>query len=235
MLAYSSYSENPLVKAKVSSVDSKIKELVEQKDYPCIGALRAIKKGDYRVGVYKGFGTGHSSQLLKDDLLTFLTEQKKTDSAYLTFIASFPEDFILSETDFENRLWQELSAVSALDQSPWDPQFSEDPKDKKFCFSLGGSAFFVVGLHAKSSRESRTFHYPTLIFNLYEQFEIITRLGQYESMVDINRKKALSFDGDVNPMVEKYGEMWESIQFSGKQNGKEWKCPFHRIMNKFST
>ena len=42
-----------------------------------------------------------------------------------------------------------------------------------------------------------------------------------------NRKRDLAFQGSVNPMVEKYAEKWESVQFSGKNNPPEWKCPFH--------
>lgn len=222
--------ESPFEKAKLSAVDSHIKSLVYQKDYPCVGALRAVKKGEYRIGIYEEFGKGTSSKALKNDLLNFLAEQKKTNSPYLSFWASFPEDFVHSEEDFENRLWQELSSLSSLDIKSWDPNFSSNPDDKNFCFSLDGSAFFVVGLHSKSSRRSRTFPYPSMIFNLYDQFEIITRMNQYESMVQTNRKKGLRFEGDVNPMVEKYGDRWEAIQFSGRQNDDTWKCPFHRFM-----
>ncbi len=222
--------ENTSERAKLAAVDFHIKSLVYQKDYPCVGALRAVKKSEYRIGIYEGFGNGSSSEALKKDLLKFLAEQKTSNSPYLSFWASFPEDSVLSEQDFENRLWHELSCISSIDMSPWDPNFSSNPQDKTFCFSLGGNAFFVVGLHSKSSRRSRTFPYPSMIFNLYEQFEIITRMNQYESMVQTNRKKGLIYEGDVNPMVEKFGDRWESIQFSGRQNDDNWKCPFRRFM-----
>ncbi len=214
-------------------VDSHIKQLIQEKDYPCIGALRAVKKAEYRIGIYENFGEGSASEFLRNDLLRFIDEQKKSRSAYLSFWAAYPNDSTSSDKDFETRLWKELSSVSSLDPSPWDPNFSSQPEDKNFCFSLGRNAFFIVGLHSKSSRRSRTFPYPSMIFNLYEQFEIIKRLNQYKPMVDINRKKSLNFDGSVNPMTEKYADTWEAIQFSGLQNDDHWKCPFQRLLKGF--
>jgi FPC/CPF motif-containing protein YcgG len=213
-------------------VEEKLKNFILQKNYPCIGALQAIRKNELRVGVYKGFGSGESGSRLYDDLRQFQSEQKSSNSPYLTYCAVFPWEKSFDEGDFEKRLWEELTSVSSNDRSSWDPHFSDNPEDKKFCFSLGGEAFFVVGLHDQSSRQARRFEYPTLIFNLYEQFEIITRLGQYEQMVAINRKKDVQFQGNVNPMVEKHGDRWEAIQFSGKSNGDEWKCPFRRFFKK---
>ena len=218
----------PQQDSNIKMLSEKIKKFVSQKDYPCIGALKAIKTDEYRIGIYKNFGSGQSSPQLFRDLNLFLLEQKASNSPYLSYWAAFPELKNLSEDDFEKALWAELSALASIDQEPWDSHFSSEASDKNFCFSLGGQAFFVVGLHKNSSRKSRQFEYPSLVFNLYEQFEIITRLGQYETMVRTNRKKSQAFEGDVNPMVEKYGDHWESIQFSGKQNSEAWKCPFHK-------
>ncbi len=222
-ISYESSHEPEMIR-----MSEKIEKFVSQKNYPCIGALKAVKTNDYRVGIYKNFGTGESSPQLFRDLNLFLEEQKASNSPYLSFWAAFPDLKYFSEDDFEKALWGELSALASMDKKPWDPKFSSEASDKNFCFSLSGEAFFVVGLHQHSSRKSRQFEYPSLVFNLYEQFEIITRLGQYESMVQTNRKKSEAFEGDVNPMVEKYGDHWESIQFSGKQNSESWKCPFHK-------
>ena len=49
----------------------------------------------------------------------------------------------------------------------------------------------------------------------------------YEAMVAKNREREIKFSGDLNPMVEEHGDKWESIQFSGKTNSADWKCPFH--------
>ena len=38
---------------------------------------------------------------------------------------------------------------------PWDPRVSDDPANPHFAFSVGGTAFFVVGLHPQASRIAR--------------------------------------------------------------------------------
>lgn len=86
----------------------------------------------------------------------------------------------------------------------------------------------MVGLHPKSSRKARRFTIPALIFNLYDQFEQLDEETEFYPMVKTNRKRDIAFQGSVNPMVERYAEEWESIQFSGKDNPPEWKCPFKR-------
>ncbi len=207
-----------------------MENLVLQKNYPCVAAIQSLQKEEFGFGVYRDFGSGHSSLKLGRDLLAFKTEQEKSKSPFLSFWALYPEEQkVLDEENFEQGLWQELSSLSsqAEFESPWDPKFSPNPEDSDFCFSFAGQAFFVVGLHPQSSRLSRRFPYPALIFNLYEQFVDLMKVGKYEPMVEINRKRDLKFQGSINPMVEKYAESWEAIQFSGRKNSEKWKCPFH--------
>ena len=42
----------------------------------------------------------------------------------------------------------------------WADGVSPDPDDAHFSFSVGGRAFFVVGLHPLSSRLARRFRWP---------------------------------------------------------------------------
>ena len=32
--------------------------------------------------------------------------------------------------------------------------------------------------------------------------------------------------GDINPMLSKYGQASEARQYSGRQVGEDWQCPF---------
>jgi FPC/CPF motif-containing protein YcgG len=218
------------------SVSDEIASLIMEKNYPCTAAIQALFRKDYRIGLYGKLGEGERSKALGTDLLIFLEEQTRTGSEYLSFMAVFPnkdessacEGF--SEVEFEERLWRELSLLTNLPEFQnfkWDPEFSANPTDQNFCFSWGGKAFFVVGLHPKSSRRSRKFSQPMLIFNVYEQFRELARQRKYEGMVQTNRRRDVAYQGSVNPTVEKYGDNWEAIQFSGRENGAEWKCPFH--------
>lgn len=218
---------------RAKSAETEIKQLLMQKNYPCVAALKSYHNDEYFVGFYQKFGSGESWKDLRQDLLFFLKEQRKSSSIYLSFWAIF-EDDDLSEEDFESGLWKELSHLTSLEDrdEDWKSKFSSEPQDPNFRFCMDGSEFFVVGLHSASSRTSRRFSKPTLIFNVFEQFEELKKIGQFDAMVETNRKRDVKFQGSVNPMALEHGEQWESIQFSGKNNSREWKCPFQFISKK---
>lgn len=210
--------------------ENELKSLVNRENYPCIAALKTLATQQFEIGFYGSLGKGQQSKKLANALLKFRDKQKETGSLELSYFAVFPESAEMTEEEFENSLWEELSLLSQvpdIDQT-WDPAFSDDPQDKNFCFSLGGTAFFVVGMHPHSSRLSRRMKYPTLVFNVYEQFKELDRRGRYRPMIQVNRKRDTSFQGDVNPMSEKYNDTWEAIQFSGRNNSENWVCPFHK-------
>lgn len=211
-----------------------ISSLVFANNYPCIAALKTLSTRQYSTGVFGELGAGNQSHRLATELLAMRDEQKRTGSLELSFFAVFPDLADMSEDEFEQRLWKELSLLTTVPgiDPTWDPAFSENPEDKNFCFCLGGTAFFVVGMHPNSSRLSRRIRFPTLVFNVYEQFKELDRRNRYQPMIQANRKRDRLFQGDVNPMSEKYNDVWESIQFSGKNNSDEWKCPFHKGASK---
>ncbi len=218
-----------------------IKNLVLKPNYPCVAAVSSFLKQDYMSEKYKNFGSGECAPKLAEDLLRFKAEQRRLKSPFYSFWAVFEDSELTSEEDFEKKMWDELSAMHAYevkicganstDEIKWDPKFSADPKDKNFCFCLGGDAYFVVGMHPHSSRLARKFPYPVVVFNLYAQFDDLMEKGTFESMVKINRQREIKFEGSVNPMVEKHAQDWESIQFSGKNNGDQWSCPFKRLFS----
>ena len=126
-------------------------------------------------------------------------------------------------------MWNELSHLSSIEtkNNDWPIPELSDPNNPGFCLSIDGKPFFVVGVHPNSSRDSRKFFRPALVFNVFDQFQTLQEDGLYEPMKITNRKRDLQFQGSVNPMVEDHGDHWESIQFSGKKNPNTWKCPFH--------
>lgn len=211
------------------TVYSEIDRLLSQKDYPCVAALQSFHKKDFQLRTYNDFGKKYQRSDLRHDLLSYLEEYKKTRSEFFTFWAVFQDSEKMDEDQFEKMLWSELSALTSLETqaTDYDSRFSNNPEDKNFCFSLGGKAFFVVGLHPESSRRSRQFPWPTLIFNVFEQFDQLAQQGKYQPMIQINRQRDIRFQGNANPMALEHNDDWEAIQFSGKNNSKKWKCPFH--------
>jgi len=211
-----------------AAIGKAISGLLGRDNYPCVAALNAARNSQHRVGVYSAFGSGMSSRALGSDLALFKAEQAASKSAYLSFWAVFDDATPLTEEKFESLMWKELSLLSASTPaaSRWDPKFSADPADPDFCFSFEGDAFFLVGMHPQSSRLARRFPFPAVVFNLYEQFEALG--AAYEPMVELIRRRDQRFQGSVNPTVERWANKWESIQFSGRDNPPDWKCPFPR-------
>ena len=224
-----------------NSLFQNIRNLVMQPNYPCVSAVSSFLKNDYMIENYPEFGSGKAAERLYADLLHFKNEQRLTQAPFYSFWAVYEDSEVTSEDEFEEKLWLELSAVHSYEvkkcaeedtELNWDPKFSSNPHDKNFCFSVGGDAYFVVGMHPHSSRKARHFPYPILIFNLYTQFEDLFQKNTFEPLAKINRLREMKFQGSINPMVEKHAQEWESIQFSGKKNDDQWKCPFQRLIHK---
>lgn len=150
-------------------------------------------------------------------------------SAPVSYIAAFePESF--SESEFELRLWQQLALLREVDEAngfEWDPSVSCDPESNQFSFSVGGRAYFVVGLHQGASRLARRAPVPCLVFNFHEPFELLKESGKYASMQRAIRARDMKLQGSINPVLARFGEASEARQYSGRAVESEWKCPFH--------
>lgn len=210
-------------------VHDAFRALVLDRRFSCIGAKAALRSGAYRFGAYGEMASAAATAGLTRDLFTFVAEQPDMRSEFTTFIASFTAPHSPGETEFETLLWKQLQALHDADapHHPWDPRVSDDPEDAGFSFSFAGRAFFVVGLHAASSRWARRFAWPTLVFNAHEQFELLRESGRYDRFREVIRAREQTLQGSVNPVLRDFGASSEARQYSGRNTGPEWKCPFH--------
>ena len=128
---------------------------------------------------------------------------------------------------FDTLLWQRLQALEILDAEnyKYDNRVEANPASAKFSFSIKEEAFYVIGLHSKSSRQARRFIHPTLVFNPHAQFEQLRASLKYEAMKNTVRKRDIAFSGSVNPMLQDFGESSEVFQYSGRNYDDKWKCP----------
>ncbi len=147
--------------------------------------------------------------------------------AFTTFVAIFDDPSIGDEAHFEKLLWQQLDALHRIDDHPWAPSASSNPDDNNFGFSFGGVAFFVVGLHPRSTRQARRFSHPALVFNDHRQFEQLRAQGSFSKMQRVIRDRDQAWQGTVNPMLADFGTVSEARQYSGRAVPADWKCPFH--------
>ena len=135
----------------------------------------------------------------------------------------------LDQQSFERLVWRQLQALHDLDRQDhgWDPTASPDTADPHFAFSVGGRAYFVVGLHAASSRWTRRFAWPTLVFNPHRQFDRLREQGKFERLRDQIRDRDRALQRTLNPMLSNFGEHSEARQYSGRRVEDDWRCPFH--------
>jgi uncharacterized protein len=174
-------------------VHDSFRALVLNPKFSCIAARSAIHAGSYRFGQYAELGGPACVEAVARDLFSFIEERESFDS-FSSFVATFREPATMDEEVFEARLWQTLRSLHQLDSThhEWDPSVSSDPEDPAFSFSFGGHAFFVVGLHPGSSRFTRRFSFPALVFNAHSQFESMRTEGRYTRIQDIIRARDLA-------------------------------------------
>lgn len=206
-----------------------LRALVLNDQFTCVGAKSAFRHGTYRFGFYGRMDSREAAAGLARDLFTFAAEFPTFEGPFTSYVASFNGPHPASEEDFERRLWAMLQQLHELDalHHQWDPSVSDDPDDPRFSFSFAGTALFVVGLHAASSRAARRFAWPTLVFNPHRQFEALREQGDYGRFRDVIRLGERALQGDVNPMMADHGARSEASQYSGRRVQAEWKCPFH--------
>jgi FPC/CPF motif-containing protein YcgG len=217
--------DDGLPPAAAVRVHDAFRALALDRTFPCIGAKLTLKGNAYGFGLYDQLGCPASSSLVARDLGRFMRD---TDPAapFRSFVASFANPQVMDESRFEAMLWSTLQQMNRDDRAPWAADAAIDPSEPTFSFSFGATAFFVVGLHAGSSRLARRFAWPTLVFNPQEQFERLKREGRYQRFQQVIRQSERSLQGDINPMLADFGEKSAARQFSGRRVDEDWVCPF---------
>ncbi len=208
-------------------VHDSFRALVLNDRFSCVGGRSAVRHNAYRFGLYSRMGDVSSSAELACDLTRFIDDTDLRDQPLTAFAASFVNPIPVDEQHFETLLWRTLQQLNDGDSQAWASERRDDPADPDFSFSFGGTGFFIVGLHASSSRLARRFAWPTLMFNPHEQFDRLRREGTYSRFRDVIRARDVALQGTVNPMLRDFGEQSEARQYSGRSVDEEWQCPFH--------
>lgn len=199
--------------------------MVEHRDYPCLGAKSVMQRNRAAFRVYDELGDPANAAALLADLAAF-ADEVDLDVGFASFIALFRGPHLRDELHFEERLWAQLRALHAADDAPWADGVSPDPDDPHFAFSAAGTAYFVVGLHPRASRDARRAPVPTLVFNLHEQFEALRASGTFLRMRDRIRARDAALQGRRNPMASDHGSVSEARQYAGRPVASQWRAPF---------
>ena len=126
-------------------------------------------------------------------------------------------------------MWERIQSFA--DKDAWLGQryagtVSRDPQDPHFALSFGGKAFFAVGLHPHASRPARRFAHPAIVFNPHDQFERLRDQNRYARMRETIMARDAKLAGSTNPMLADHGDASAAPQYSGRQVGGDWQCPF---------
>lgn len=194
--------------------------------FACLGGQAAVRQNAYGFGLYPTLGSPASTESLARGLQSFNGDAALRAQSLTAFAACFVTPVTGGEESFERLLWATLQQLSDIDTQPWATGRGADPRDPEFSFSFGGVAFFVIGLHAASSRLARRFAWPTLIFNPHVQFDHLRASGKYAHFQHVIRTRDAALQGTTNPMLSDFGEESEARQYSGRTVGADWECPF---------
>ncbi len=214
------------IKEDRRKIKAEFEDFIINKNHPCVMAQTVFSMDKVKFHTYENFGSKNTAGKILKDLKQYIENYDFESNEFLTFMAVFKGRKEYSEKQFEEMLWKQLDFLHEVDTEAWDTAVSSDPSNKDFSFSLGGKAFYIVGLHPNSSRLARQTPYPAIAFNLHWQFEKLREMGTYEVVRDKIRERDIELQGNINPVLQDFGENSEARQYSGRKVGDEWKCPF---------
>lgn len=219
------------IKNEKNVTNMEIKELTIEKIkgnlFACVGGKAVVSKNRYQLNIYSDMTSQEDIEKLYEDLCKFTVDVPVDSENYLaSYIAVFKNTQADSENEFNDLLWSLLQSLNEVDTVPWNSKVSSDVRDPNFSYSLGGVAFFVIGMHPKASRISRRFPYITIVFNNRDSFGILREKGLFEGFQESTRKNDIRIQGTINPNLANFGDSSEALQYSGMENPSLEKIKF---------
>lgn len=207
---------------------SSIESFINQDGFPCVGAKIALNKSQITTLDFKDIRSDSHNQDILSDIYRFIKNFNKDKKLYSSLVCTFKHSSLKDEKDFELVMWDKLQKLHNLDSKlySWDKRVSCDPNDSQFSFSLGGEAFFIIGLSPYAQRKARRFKYPAIVFNLHSQFQVLKETNKFNALRVRIRKNEEAFSGSPNPNLYDHGVVSEARQYSGRSVDNHWQCPF---------
>ncbi len=199
-----------------NKIFEQLKQQIHNKNFSCLAAKKAFM--GQKIFHYD-FKNPFSWKEIEDfiiQLKEFVHEQEGT--FFKIVLCSFSYLLIGDEEDFHAFTWQflnKLHEVDIVNGNSWVPGYSYDTNNDNFAFCMSNKAFFVVGMHPKSSRISRQMTPPCIAFNLHEQFIALRERGDFYKFQKGTRKREERLQGSLNPNLSDHGNDSEAKQYSG--------------------
>lgn len=213
--------------AEDKQIISDYKAYVDKKTFACIAAKAALAKQQIKCMLAGHLACPKDDEDILQFIYDFINDYRNSEDLYHSAAVIFKGPEKSNEALFDEFMWQRLQALSDKDATRfnYDSRVDKDPNGSNFSFSLGGEAFYIIGLHSGSSRLTRQFSYPTLVFNPHAQFEQLRQTQKYDNMKAAVRKRDVAYSGSVNPMLKDFGTGSEVFQYSGREYDASWECP----------
>lgn len=204
-------------------VHAQFRALLLSEAYTCLGGTSAVRRGQYRFGLYPELASGGAVSACAGDLADFAREFPADEHPVAVFVAAFDGPLSMDEAEFEIKLWNQLAGLHDCDRqrADWTAEPPDDWDKDDIGFVFADRHFFVVGLHAAASRWARRFGWPTLVFNALSHEKPIRAVGQFERMQERIRDRDRDLQGSVSPTIG----LCQTAQFSGRNVTAEWRCP----------
>lgn len=209
------------------TIEEQYKEFILEQKHPCIMANTVFSMDHYHLKVYDDIQSKDIISAILKDIERYVVNYDFNSNQFESLIFCFKNNNFQTELAFEKALWTFLQRLHNIDDADWDSEVSENPNDENFSFSVKGKAFYIIGMHPKSSRMARQAPYCTVVFNLHWQFEKLREMGIYDKVKKRIRKRDEALQGNINPVLRDFGTDSETKQYSGREVESNWKCPFH--------
>lgn len=215
--------------ARDAELSADLAAFIHSDRFPCVGAKSALGLDQLSSVEAGNFLSEEGDAFIHEHLSRFGNELDPETMPFKTFVCAFNHAPVMDERSFETALWDRLQRLHEIDRQrgvEWAENVSHDPASPNFGVSVNGVAYFVIGLHPGASRAARRFCRPALVFNSHDQFEQLRADGRYQALQKVIREKDIDANGSINPMIGTHGQRNQAAQYSGRQVGDDWECPF---------
>jgi FPC/CPF motif-containing protein YcgG len=209
------------------SIIEQFNNYIRERHFPCVGAKSADAYKQIEFHLAQSIKNHHSDSIITEKLQLF-AKKCTAESVFVSFVVIFQDDSLMTEIEFEHYLWQRLQGIHDRDCRlyAWDSTASDDPNFPNFSMSIGGKAFYIVGIHPGAHRLGRQFSYPSIVFNLYSQFHFLQNKGSFNNIRNKILQRDAKLNGSENKMLLNQENVSEARQYSGRNIEGDWKCPF---------
>lgn len=114
---------------------------VRDKDFPCVGAKSALSRGTLETCIGWSLDSSWNDVEMHRSLLDWSARYKRDPGLFRSLAWIFKEPRDLSESQFEQAMWNRLQSLADKDVwlgQPYDGRVSADPDDPHFSLSFGG-------------------------------------------------------------------------------------------------